>query len=420
MAGMPCRSFDIALGSLASLFITGLTPLALAQDGAPPPPAPAGEHANEGWVTVPSRFACDYALLDAVLTDGTTGCFLLDTGAPVGVIDTSVATQLGLPLKSGAARDLGLVRVVKDFEFTLGGDRIIQDQMIVKPLGPLSELIGVKLLGFLGQQFFFEHSVRIDRRARTVSIRTSVEDFEEGDLTPIPLSLAPDGASVMMLVRAPGGPLTGGYAYVNLGFSGALHVPEKRAGQYRITFDAGAPDGRARTMDGFERTPEARADSLGIGPFEFRALRVDISLGGDPDQVVIGSEIWSRFDTLVIDYRRRRLLVEPGARLAEPIGTGSHGLNLMAKGEALDVFAVAVQPGMSAARAGLRAGDTVESLKGVPMNELGFDRAWRLIRSSGRAGEGLRLMVRRDDEHLEIVIPPKRAASKDESKPGPP
>ncbi len=417
---MPLRSFCITLGTLAPLFITGLISRASAQDAPPPPAAPAGAHSVEGWVTVPSQFACDYALVDATLADGTRGCFMLDTGAPVGVLDEGIAARLGLRVKSGAAQDVGLVRFVKDFEFTLGGDRFVQDSMIVKPLASLSELIGVNLLGILGPQFFFEHSVRIDRGARTVSIRPAKEDFEVGALTPIPLELGRDGSRVTMLIRARGGPLVGGYTYVHLGFSGALQVPEKRAGQYRIAFDADAPSGRTQTMDGIERYAAADVETLAIGPFEFRAVEAAITLGGDPDQVLIGSEIWSRFETLVIDYGRRRILVEPGPRLAEPIGTGSYGLSLIAKGEALDMFVIDVQAESSGERAGLRTGDTVESVEGVPMSELKFDRAWHLIRSRGRAGESLRLTVRRAEETLEIVIPPRGTGSKEESNPGPP
>ncbi len=210
-----------------------------------------------------------------------------------------------------------------------------------------------------------------------------------------------------ILVRAHGGPLTGGYAYVNLGFSGALQVPEQRSAQYRIAFHDGAARAQIQTMDGVESIATTEVEALVIGPFEFRTLQAHVTLGGNPDQVLIGSEVWSRFKILVIDYGRRRLLVESGPDFGEPIGTGSNGLSLIAKGEALDRFIVDVQAESSAERAGLRTGDALESVEGVPMSELRFDRAWHLIRSRGRAGESLRLTILRGEERVEMVIPPE-------------
>lgn len=418
---MPLRSLRIAFGTLTPLFITALIPRVSAQDAAPPPPAPVVAQGDKGWVTVPSKFVCNCVFLDATLTDGTRGFFLLDTGCTVGVLDERVAARLGLKPQTHEARHREPLRYVEDFELTLGRGRFVQDAMVVKPLDAFRELSGENLLGILGGEFFDEHSVRIEYGTRSVSIRPAADDFEIEKLTPIPFTYGSGTVPfVTILVRARGGPLTGGYAYMDLGFTGAFQAPEKSARRYRIAFDAGAPGGRAQTMDGVERHAEAEVETLAIGPFEFRTVEALVPLGGDPDQILIGSEVWSRFETLVIDYKRLRLLVEPGHRLGEPVGSGFYGFSARAKGEALDTFVADVQAESPAERAGLRTGDVIESIEGAPMSELRIDGAFHLTRSRGRAGESLRLTMRRGEERVEIVVPPRASGSGDEPKPGPP
>ncbi len=77
------------------------------------------------------------------------------------------------------------------------------------------------------------------------------------------------------------------------------------------------------------------------------------------------------------------------------------GVGIAARGESLVVTAVA--PGGGAAEAGLGQGDTILSVDGQPVTELGFLGAVNAIR--GPEGTSVLLSIRRDDRTFEVRVP---------------
>lgn len=79
----------------------------------------------------------------------------------------------------------------------------------------------------------------------------------------------------------------------------------------------------------------------------------------------LGGEVFRRF-TLVLDYSRQRIILEPNAYLLEPVEADMSGLELMAEGEDLQTLVVneVAADSPAAAAAGLKEEDELVAVDG--------------------------------------------------------
>jgi carboxyl-terminal processing protease len=73
---------------------------------------------------------------------------------------------------------------------------------------------------------------------------------------------------------------------------------------------------------------------------------------------------------------------------------------MVADGDALRV--VRIVPGSGAFDAGIEFGDHIVAIDGVPVTQLGVDRAFASLR--GQAGTTVTLTLRRDERYLQLVV----------------
>src|SRR5207237_892827 len=85
---------------------------------------------------------------------------------------------------------------------------------------------------------------------------------------------------------------------------------------------------------------------------------------------IIGGEILRRF-TVIFDYPRKQLILEPNARFAEPYDFDMSGLMVTAHGDDLKTFRVhhVISPS-PAYDSGLRVGDVITAIDGQPAADL--------------------------------------------------
>jgi hypothetical protein len=83
-----------------------------------------------------------------------------------------------------------------------------------------------------------------------------------------------------------------------------------------------------------------------------------------PYDLLVGGEILKRF-RITIDYPHQRLIFQPGGEIGSPFEADKTGLRMLAEGVDLHTFRVAgILPGSSAAAAGLKIDDVIESVGG--------------------------------------------------------
>ena len=147
-------------------------------------------------------------------------------------------------------------------------------------------------------------------------------------------------------------------------------------------------------LGGITENYVARLGDLRIGPFRFKSpvagYSKDLERGGDAG--TIGGEIFRRF-TVIFDYARQRMILEPNRHLRDPFPYDGSGLFLAATGPDLRGVKVlrAISEGPAYA-AGIRDGDEIVAIDGRPVS----DRSLEEIRKHlSRPGRRVRLDVLR-------------------------
>jgi C-terminal processing protease CtpA/Prc len=125
----------------------------------------------------------------------------------------------------------------------------------------------------------------------------------------------------------------------------------------------------------------------------------------DPSQAGnIGAQIVSRFRTF-LDYSRRRMILEPSPTFNEPFDPAFSGVAVRAEGTDYRTFRVReVLENSPATEAGVRAGDVITSVDGVPAAELTLTT---LLETLAKAGAH-ELTIQREATVLKVTLVSKR------------
>jgi hypothetical protein len=116
---------------------------------------------------------------------------------------------------------------------------------------------------------------------------------------------------------------------------------------------------------------------------------------------LLGAEIFLRFN-LILDYSRRRVILEPNARLSEPIEEDMSGIELIAAGDDFGIFVINDVAAQSpAAEAGLKEEDVLTAIEGRPITEFRLDQIRQMLRQEGKE---YRLSVKRGEQLLQVKI----------------
>jgi hypothetical protein len=132
----------------------------------------------------------------------------------------------------------------------------------------------------------------------------------------------------------------------------------------------------------------------------FQAPRDD---GRTDDDAYIGFGLLSRFN-VVFDYPNRRMFIEPNRRFGEPFEYDMSGM-LLKQGPEGSLAVVRVYRDSPAAEAGLRVGDLVTSINGLPAGE---HKIWELRPMFFKEGKTVDMEVSRGGKTREISITLRR------------
>jgi membrane-associated protease RseP (regulator of RpoE activity) len=119
----------------------------------------------------------------------------------------------------------------------------------------------------------------------------------------------------------------------------------------------------------------------------------------------IGGGILSRFK-VIFDYKRRRMILEPGPDLALPFEADMSGLGLVSILPDLRRISVSrVVDGSPAFEAGVRAGDEIQTVNGKPAAEIGLSALRETLRLDGQQ---VRFELLRGTEPITLELTTRR------------
>ena len=305
--------------------------------------------------------------------------FILDTGANSCVLSADLAGELQLvPHASGDGTGAGkgtvpYLRYPRDgVLFEVGRVQLRSDYAISMDLSHQPGILGRRIDGILGSDFFAPHVVVIDYDAQVLQLLDPVRFTYRG------------GGEVLPLVferRLP---------YVTARITVAGVPPADR----RLLLDTGSEDavdddlilrstGPGREVTGGVGIGQTYTvtfgwvDRLQLGRFELTRLP-----SVAPGVALLGGEVLRRF-RVILDYSRSQLILEPGAHFDDQYREDRSGLDLRLVEEASTLRVESVEAQSVAARAGMSPGDRIVAVDGTAIAELGLRRVQTMLTVPG-------------------------------------
>lgn len=409
--GRRCRKAPALIGSIAlmlasSASLAGGDPLSAAPGAATPPPsttssAPAPAPAL--LATIPFTVESGLVVVPVSLNGSPPLRFVLDTGMPDGVLLFDTATAQGLELdwigtakvNGGDGGDAIPAQVAMNGRVTIGGLALERERVIAMTVRPT--IVDRRLDGVIGASVFKTWIVSIDPRDRTVQLVDPARFEPPAGSESLPLRVVRSLPHVRAIVVTRDGAERHVELLLDTGKTGALALEPDDERPWVMPPDA-VQGLLSSSVSSDMHGAWARVATLKLGTLALPAVIAEFpdraTREGDPgDGGVLGLTVLRRFRT-TIDYPGARLLLEPTAEFGAPFEMNMAGLVLRDQ-DGSSLHALVVRPGTPAERAGIKAGDRIVSIDGVPVDTL--DRL-EIDRQFQRHGAEILLEVRRDAE----------------------
>ena len=368
---------------------------------------------------IPFELAPRHIILKATVNNSRPLSFILDTGANIALVRSDTAKELGLSLYGSAnARGAGAGsqtgHQVRDARWSLVGlERFSQPVTLALPFPMLPPSLGQAIDGIVGGQFIKEFVVELDYQARLMTLHERRTFTYAGKGHTMPLELNADFHPVLKATVTPigGKPIERPFT-LDTGSGGALilHSPfvaeQKLPGPDTKTIRAiGGQGAGGRTVG---RT--GRVASLQIGPYVLKDVTAtfsqdqagafaNASLAGN-----IGAQIARRF-RVFLDYQRKRIILEPTLIVDDAFEGPTTGLVIRAFGIDYRTFRVTeVLEESPATESGIREGDVITSVDGVPAGKLTLSLLLETLQKSVAHA----LKIRRGEEDITVTLTPRR------------
>jgi PDZ domain/Aspartyl protease len=345
--------------------------------------------------------------------------FVLDTGDKYAGIDLAIAKTLGLDLGdkipvSGGGKDVVFAYFTKNSSFSIAGlEGFSQPLFMAVPFGELSKVSGREFAGILGSDFISQFVVEIDYLKKTVTLHDKAGYQYHGDGESLPITFNAAGhPQVRAQVIEPGRPPIDGTFVIDLG-SGATLMLNKpfvdeehflQPGRPTIPWMEGLGFGGGITGS------VGRIKGIKIGGFFIdNPVTIFTQASSGPFASAeaagnIGAAILEKF-TIILDYERNRIILEPNSQFPEPLEYNRSGLDLVSLEPDYKVFKIStIADNSPASESGLKPGDILVTINGHPATRYTLSEIRQMIQDAKEC----HFTVERGNERLRVNLKPRR------------
>jgi hypothetical protein len=365
------------------------------------PPLSATAAGSNGWIaTIPFADDGDPLIALAVRVQGhAPRWWILDTGASICLIDSTVASDAGISAKGrrqihGTGKGtVGIDSIAAPLRLSFVGGFATMCQPAARvDLRGLQDVVGRPVAGILGYDFFSRYIVQIDYAAHVLRLYDPEVYRYAGRGDTIALTLT-DHHQAALRVRITDGTYTDTARTLTLdtgsgdAVDDSLVLQSTTLPRYSV-----ATSGLGASYSAVEGT----LSTVSIGRF---VLHGAPSTG--PGTELIGNAVWSRF-TCIVDYPHHRLFLERNEHFDEAFDRGPRsGLSFFSAAFHAEPTVSSVNASSPGAAAGIRTGDVIESLDSQAIGHFGVGR---LVYLFNHPGNTYQLGVRRGTSHLHVVL----------------
>lgn len=405
------RNYRLATVLSAALWLTFAVTAPAAR---PATQAPAAAPSTSP-VTIPFELVTRHIVVKVRVNNSRPLSFVFDTGDKFAIVDTDVASELGLKLEGqvhvgGAGAEKLAGSTVKDANWTLDGlGGFSQPVRLAFPLGRLAARFGEDFDGIIGSDFIRQFVIEVDYQQRVLKLYDKNKFVYTGSGESVPVQLNSEGHPILEGVVSPidSEPIKGKFV-LDLGSGGSLGLMSPVVSEHKLltnglktikAIGVGGAGGRVTGQFG-------RVKSLQIGKYTIAnpvVLFSEDKAGANATSSVVGNIgqlIASRFKVF-LDYQHNRIIFEPTSTFAEPMDRAGAGFALTTEGKNHATVRITdVLENSPAFEAGLQVDDIIVSVDGTAASEL---RVTRMVEMFDRPNSFM-LIVKRGEKTFPVTL----------------
>jgi len=324
--------------------------------------------------------------------------FMVDTGASMTCIDRTTATELGLELTGqvlgdGVGEEKVEVSFVRNISIRISDVELPKQTAAAVDLAGLETGFGREVHGILGYDFFSLFVVEIDYLNGKLQLYDRNRWEYLGNGTEVPIRFLdnkpvcdgsitlPNGKAIDCVIRFDTGSGT------TIRFNRPFTEEHDLIATLPKTFESTGGFG----LGGVTRNYLGRIAAARIGNLEFKAPDCSFSqdlkgISADPSHACkVGGALLERC-TVILDYKRERIFLEPNATFGAPFPGEMCGITVRSgnRGEKHTFTVVSVITGSPADEADIQVGDTIVNIDGKPATEFRLRDLREMLREEGR------------------------------------